>query len=113
MPCKIGRQALVIGAGMAGMPAARVLADHFDQVIVVENDTLPAEALPRPGTPQTKHLHALLAGGQRALSSLFPGFEQDLVAGGAQVLPVSTTSEWQFPGYDSFPKRTLASRRTA
>jgi 2-polyprenyl-6-methoxyphenol hydroxylase-like FAD-dependent oxidoreductase len=89
------------------MPAACVLADHFDQVIVIENDTLPAEASPRPGTPQSKHLHVLLASGQRALSSLFPGFEQDLVAAGAQVLPVSTFSEWQFPGYDSFPRRDL------
>ena len=107
MSNKLGRQAVVIGAGMAGMPAARVLAEHFDQVIVIESDTLPAEASPRPGTPQSKRLHALLAGGQRALSSLFPGFDQDLVAAGAQTLPVSTTSEWQFPGYETFPKRDL------
>jgi 2-polyprenyl-6-methoxyphenol hydroxylase-like FAD-dependent oxidoreductase len=107
MTSHFGRQAVVIGAGMAGMPAARVLADHFDHVIVLENDTLPTEASPRPGTPQSKHLHALLAGGQRDLSSLFPGFEQSLEAAGAQLLPVSTTAEWQFPGYHSFPKRDL------
>jgi 2-polyprenyl-6-methoxyphenol hydroxylase-like FAD-dependent oxidoreductase len=107
MPGKLGSQAVVIGAGMAGMPAARVLADHFDQVIVVENDTLPADASSRPGTPQAKHLHVLLAGGQRALSSLFPGFEQTLEAAGAQLLRASTKSEWQFPGYDTFPKRDL------
>lgn len=107
MPQKTGRQAVVIGAGMAGMPAARVLADHFDRVIVIENDALPSDAAPRPGTPQCKHLHALLAGGQRALSSLFLGFEKDLVAAGAQLLQVSSTSEWQFPGYGSFPKRDL------
>ncbi|MEJ2008283.1 MAG: FAD-dependent monooxygenase [Acidobacteriota bacterium] len=105
MPKKTGRQAVVIGAGMAGMPAARVLADHFDQVIVIENDALPSDASPRPGTPQSKHLHALLAGGQRALSSLFPGLEKDLVAAGAQMLQVDTLTEWQFPGYESFPKR--------
>lgn len=110
MPSKSGRQAVVIGAGMAGMPAARVLADHFEQVIVVENDALPSEASPRPGTPQSKHLHSLLASGQRALSSLFPGFEEALVAAGAQVLQVSTTSEWEYPGYESFPKRDLGFR---
>lgn len=103
----LGRQAVVIGAGMAGMPAARVLADYFNQVIVLENDTLPTEASPRPGTPQSKHLHVLLAGGQRALSSLFPGFEQDLVAAGAQTYQVSTVTKYEFPGYESFPKRDL------
>lgn len=104
---KLGRQAVVVGAGMAGMPAARVLADHFDQVIVVENDTLPTDASPRPGTPQSKHLHALLAGGQRALSSLFPGFEEDLVAVGAQKYQVSTVTRLEFPGYESYPNRDL------
>ena len=107
MTLNFGRQAVVIGAGMAGMPAARVLADHFDQVIVLENDALPTGASPRPGTPQSKHLHVLLAGGQRALSSLFPGFEQSLSAAGARLLTVSLDAEWQFPGYESFPKRDL------
>lgn len=107
MPDKSGRKAVVIGAGMAGMPAARVLADHFDQVIVIENDALPVDASPRPGTPQCKQLHVLLAGGQRALSSLFPGFEQTLVAAGANVFQVARKVEMQYPGYDSFPKRDL------
>jgi 2-polyprenyl-6-methoxyphenol hydroxylase-like FAD-dependent oxidoreductase len=107
MTSHFGRQAVVIGAGMAGMPAACVLADHFDQVIVLENDTLPTGVSPRPGTPQSKHLHVLLAGGQRALSSLFPGLEQSLAAAGAQLLTVSLDAEWQFPGYETFPKRDL------
>jgi 2-polyprenyl-6-methoxyphenol hydroxylase-like FAD-dependent oxidoreductase len=107
MGTHLGRRAVVIGAGMAGMPAARVLADYFDQVVVVENDMLPVDPASRPGAPQSKHLHVLLAGGQRALSSLFPGFEQGLVAAGAQLLTVSADSEWQFPNYDSFPKRDL------
>ena len=107
MPKRLGRQAVVIGAGMAGMPAARVLADHFDQVIVVENDTLPLEASPRPGTPQSKHLHVLLAGGQRALSSLFPGFEESLIAAGAKLLTVAVHAQFEFPGFDCFPKRDL------
>ncbi len=89
------------------MPAARVLADYFDRIVVIESDTLPGGASPRPGVPQSQHLHVLLAGGQRALSSLFPGLEQTLAAAGAQVLQVSTASEWQYPGYESFPKRDL------
>jgi len=69
----IGRQAIVIGAGMAGLPAARVLADYFEHVVVLERDTLPADPSPRIGTPQARHTHALLGGGQRALGDLFPG----------------------------------------
>lgn len=107
MSTYFGRRAVVIGAGMAGMPAARVLADHFDKVIVLENDMLPTDAAPRPGTPQAKHLHALLAGGMRALTSLFPGFEQSLADAGAHLLTVSMDAEWQFPGYETFPKRDL------
>ncbi len=40
----IGRQAIVIGAGMAGLPAARALADYFEQVVVLERDPLPPGA---------------------------------------------------------------------
>ena len=41
MPRLIGKHALVIGAGMAGLAAARVLADHFERVLVLERDGLP------------------------------------------------------------------------
>ena len=74
----IGKRAVVVGAGMAGLPAARVLADYFEQVIVLERDSLPLDAAYRAGTPQAWHTHALLRGGQQALGELFPGFEQDL-----------------------------------
>ena len=74
----IGQQAVVIGAGMGGLAAAGALANHFDQVVVLERDVLPSEAAYRAGTPQARHVHALLASGLRALSELFPGFEQDL-----------------------------------
>ena len=39
----IGKQAVVIGAGMAGLTAAAALADRFDQVVVLERDILPSE----------------------------------------------------------------------
>src|SRR2546427_194125 len=79
----IGKQAVVIGAGMAGLTAAGALSDRFDQVVVLERDTLPSEPAHRAGTPQARHVHALLLSGQRALSELFPGFEQDLARAGA------------------------------
>jgi len=35
-----GKRAVVIGAGLAGLMAARVLADHYDSVVVIEKDQL-------------------------------------------------------------------------
>jgi glycine/D-amino acid oxidase-like deaminating enzyme len=61
----LGRQAVVIGAGMGGLTAARALADHFEHVIVLERDALPSQATHRAETPQGRHVHVLLGGGGR------------------------------------------------
>jgi 2-polyprenyl-6-methoxyphenol hydroxylase-like FAD-dependent oxidoreductase len=103
----IGRQAVVVGAGMAGLPAARALADFFEHVVVLERDTLPLDASHRTGTPQGRHTHALLGGGQRALGDLFPGFEQDLAKAGAVPLRVGLELRLETPGFDPFPPRDL------
>jgi len=103
----IGKQAVVIGAGMGGLTAAGALANHFDRVVIFERDTLPSESTFRPGTPQARHVHALLLSGQRALSELFPGFEQDLARAGAVPLRVGLDVRMERPGYDPFPQRDL------
>ena len=46
----VGKQAVVIGAGMGGLTAAGALAEFFDQVVVLERDTLPSEPVHRAGT---------------------------------------------------------------
>src|SRR5260370_14524686 len=103
----IGKQAVVIGAGMAGLTAAGALADRCDQVVVLERDPLPSEPAHRAGTPQARHVHALLLSGQRALSELFPGFEQDLARAGAVPLRAGLDVRVERPGYDPFPQRDL------
>ena len=79
----LGRQALVIGAGMSGLAAAGALAQHFEQVTVVERDGLADDPCYRAGTPHCRQLHGLLSGGLEALCGIFPGFDQDLAAAGA------------------------------
>jgi 2-polyprenyl-6-methoxyphenol hydroxylase-like FAD-dependent oxidoreductase len=103
----IGRQAVVVGAGMGGLTAARALADHFERVLVLERDALPEHAEDRPGVPQGKHVHALLAGGQQALCELFPGFDQDLARMGAVPIRAGLDIRMERPGYDPFPQRDL------
>jgi glycine/D-amino acid oxidase-like deaminating enzyme len=67
----IGRQAVVVGAGMAGLPAARALADYFEHVIVLERDILPFDATQRAGTP-------IRMGSSPVASRRSPSFFRDL-----------------------------------
>lgn len=75
--------AIIIGGSMAGLLAARVLADSFAQVTILERDALPDMAVARRGVPQGQHAHALLGRGQAILEELFPGLTQVLVNEGA------------------------------
>jgi 2-polyprenyl-6-methoxyphenol hydroxylase-like FAD-dependent oxidoreductase len=81
---KRGDHAVVLGASMAGLLAARVLADFYDRVTVVERDTLPADPVNRRGVPQGKLIHAALARCTQILDELFPGFVGELKAVGVE-----------------------------
>jgi 2-polyprenyl-6-methoxyphenol hydroxylase-like FAD-dependent oxidoreductase len=83
---KIGDHAAVLGASMGGLLAARVLADAYRRVTIVERDPLPESGSDRKGVPQGRHAHALLPCGAQILDELFPGLLDDLVAGGVPVL---------------------------
>jgi 2-polyprenyl-6-methoxyphenol hydroxylase-like FAD-dependent oxidoreductase len=82
----LGERAVVLGASMGGLLAARVLADFYRTVTVVERDVLPDDPANRRGVPQGRHVHGLLARGAQILDELFPGFLDELVAAGANVL---------------------------
>lgn len=84
-----GEHAVVLGASVAGLLAARVLADAFDRVTVVERDPVPADTGARRGVPQGRHVHALMTAGQVTMDDLLPGFSDNLAASGAVVLDIS------------------------
>jgi 2-polyprenyl-6-methoxyphenol hydroxylase-like FAD-dependent oxidoreductase len=85
---------------MAGLLAARVLADFFDQVTLIERDALPKGAENRKGVPQGRHLHALLTRGEQILSRLFPGLPDELEQGGATRCDIPGDVLWyQYGGY--------------
>lgn len=75
---KLGKNALIIGASMAGLLAARAAADYFDNVTLIERDTLPESASIRNGVPQGKHVHVLMIRGQQILERFFPGLAAHL-----------------------------------
>ena len=77
------RLAVVIGGSMAGLWAARVLARHYDRVLIVDRDTFPAGPDARKGVPQGRHVHVLLGRGMAVAEELFPGIAAELAAAGA------------------------------
>lgn len=83
---RVGDHAVVVGAGMAGLFAARVLADGFERVTLVERDPLPDEPVSREGVPQAHHAHALLEAGRATMEDLFPGYGEDLLSGGGLLI---------------------------
>jgi len=78
-------RALVCGAGIGGLLAARVLSDFYETVTVVERDSLLDKAVQRRGVPQGRHSHVLSSRGLQEIAQLFPGLPDDLVAAGATV----------------------------
>ena len=91
LPTHPPRHAVVIGGSLAGICAARVLADHVETVTVIDRDDFPADPAVRKGLPQAHHLHVLIPAGQEALDQLFPGFIAGLYERGA--VPVATPTE--------------------
>ena len=70
--------AVVVGASMAGLLAARSLLDHYERVTIVDRDDIPSRPQPRGGVPQGRHAHGLLAEGRTILEEMFPGLTSDL-----------------------------------
>jgi 2-polyprenyl-6-methoxyphenol hydroxylase-like FAD-dependent oxidoreductase len=79
---RIGERAVVIGASMAGLLAARALADFYGTVTVLERDAFPVSDIPRKGVPQGRHAHGLLARGRNVIERFFPGWTDEVVASG-------------------------------
>ena len=84
------RRAVVLGASIAGLLTARVLCEHFAEVVLLERDELPDRPAPRKGTPHAAHPHGLLARGREILERLFPGFSDALIEQGAIAGDVAT-----------------------
>jgi 2-polyprenyl-6-methoxyphenol hydroxylase-like FAD-dependent oxidoreductase len=102
----VGDRAVVLGGGITGLLAARVLADAYAEVVVVERDELPDGAAHRRGVPQSRHIHGLLAGGQQALEELFEGLTAELVELGAPAGDVLEDLRLCFGGHQLRPGRS-------
>lgn len=99
--------AVVIGSGIAGLTAVRVLSDYFNQVTIIERDMLEALHEFRRGVPQGRHTHTLMPRGQAILEQLFPGFLGEMEANGAVSIEAEKDiayfrdGRWQTPQHRS------------
>ncbi|KLL10162.1 NAD(P)/FAD-dependent oxidoreductase [Protofrankia coriariae] len=93
--------AVVLGAGMAGLLAARVLSETFERVTVLERDVF-LDGGPhgdsRRGVPQGRHLHGLLDRGRQIMEELFPGLTTELTQRGASTIETLVGSRWYLRG---------------
>jgi 2-polyprenyl-6-methoxyphenol hydroxylase-like FAD-dependent oxidoreductase len=98
--------ALVIGASLAGLLAARVLSERYAEVTLLDRDTWEDRPEPRGGVPHGRHAHGLLARGREVLEELFPGLTDDLVRTGAVAGDLQDQCRWYFAGHALAPGRS-------
>ncbi len=72
------KQAVVVGASIAALLAAKALSNHFENVTVIERDPRPMDDQPHRGAPQGHHAHALLKSGENVLEHFFPGIMKSM-----------------------------------
>lgn len=93
----LGQHAVVIGGSLTGLMTARVLADHFDHVTVLERDHIDDQPAVHKSIPQGHHIHALLLGGLQVLFSLYPDSSNKLENLGAVRVRVGEETAFFLP----------------
>src|SRR5438046_9247995 len=84
---------VIVGAGVAGLGAALLLARESHDVVLLERDETPLPNTPdeafgwqRRGAPQVRHSHAFLARLRNLLRDRLPDVRDDLLRAGATEL---------------------------
>lgn len=100
-PLNQRQHAIVVGSGIGGLLAARVLAEFFQQVTIIERDVIKEEEAPliRKGVPQGAHSHLLMMKGLLILNKFFPGFDAIQEAKGARKIDMYKDIETYINGH--------------
>jgi hypothetical protein len=86
-----GKKAIVIGSNVAGLVSARILADYFESVTILENNSSTSDR------NQIAPVPTLVTKAYQILDSLFPGIGYRLIQKGA--LAIDWAREFQVFGY--------------
>jgi 2-polyprenyl-6-methoxyphenol hydroxylase-like FAD-dependent oxidoreductase len=98
MPATNRDRAVFVGGSIAGLIAARVLADFYGSVTIVERDLLPTDHVHRRGVPHGRHVHGLIPRGGQLLDEMLPGLTGELVAAGGLVGDFGNNVRWYING---------------
>lgn len=94
-----GTRALVLGGSIAGLFAARVLSEAYDEVQIIDRDVLVGTTTPRRRCPQTYQANGLQARGAHIMEELFPGITDELInEAGVPAGDLSGTCRWYARG---------------
>ena len=91
--------AVVIGASMGGLLAARALLGPYSRVTILDRDALPTDGSNRRGVPQGRQLHLVLARGALILDAMFPGLLDELEGAGVPVGRSFDAGRFYFGGW--------------
>ncbi|GAM13504.1 FAD-dependent oxidoreductase [Mesobacillus selenatarsenatis] len=91
-------RAVVVGGGIAGKLAARVLSEFFKEIILIEKDKKDDHITNRKGVPQGNQGHVLLKSGEEIIEELFPGIFQELSRNGAKKTNFARDLLWSHHG---------------
>lgn len=92
-------RALVLGGSFSGLVTAKALIPFFDEVVIIEKDSLAEQDEPqyRSHIPQSYHQHLMLSKGREVVEKLFPGFDQALANFGAPLIDYGLESQLYLP----------------
>ena len=95
-PSRADEHVVVIGASMAGLAVAGILAPRVSAVTIIERDDVGATGPTgnRPSVPQGRYAHALLAAGRDALGRIFPGVIDEVLDAGGLVVDGAANNIW-------------------
>lgn len=89
---------LVIGGGLTGLLAARVLANHVDRVTLIDRQPLPRLPELHAGAAPAVYPHVHIARGPGSLDTLLPGLTSELVTSGAALVDPARDVTWLSSG---------------
>lgn len=93
-----GTRAVVLGGSIAGLFAARVLSEAYDEVLIVDRDRLTGVEGPRRSRPQGRHINAMHVQGRVVMEQLFPGITEELIRDGCPQGDYAGDCRWYFRG---------------
>jgi len=100
------KTALVLGGSIAGLIAARVLADHAEEVWIIEPDLLEDAPTLRRGAPHGSQAHNLGGRGRKVIEQLLPGIVRQMVREGGQLVHGGPGgAQWFLNGRPKVPVR--------